>query len=129
MKWMVGKRSQISRLIRGRALTLFCLPLPVDVPSSSSHVTLNAIQFHIRAPHSPSSAFGTTFSTAFGSTFNVSFCNWVIDYFWKISILFHKSTHKRLPFWPKTIPVNSPRFPGKFTSCAKPVPKISLRGF
>ena len=55
--------------------------------------TLNAIQFHIRAPHSPSSAFSTTFSTAFGSTFNVSFCNWVIDYFWKISMLFHKSTH------------------------------------
>ena len=39
MKWMVGKRSQISRLIGGRALTFFCLPLPVDVPSSSRHVT------------------------------------------------------------------------------------------
>ena len=39
MKWMVGKQSQISRLIRSRALTLFCLPLPVDVPSNSRHVT------------------------------------------------------------------------------------------
>ena len=32
------KRSQISRLIGGRALTLFCLPLAVDVPLSSCHV-------------------------------------------------------------------------------------------
>ena len=38
MKWMVGKRSQTFRLIRGRDLTLFCLPLPVDVSSSSRHV-------------------------------------------------------------------------------------------
>ena len=29
--------------------------------------------------------------SAFGSTFNVSFCNWVIDYFWKISMLFSES--------------------------------------
>ena len=68
-----------------------------DLADQCAKEALNAIQFHIRAPHSPSSAFSTTFSTtfstAFGSTFNVSFCNWVIDYFWKISILFHKSTH------------------------------------
>ena len=100
-----------------------------DLPADEPLILLNPIQFRIRAPHSPSSAFTTTFRTAFGSTFNVSFCNWVIDYFWKISILFHKSTHYRLPFWPKTIPVNSPRFPGKFTLCAKLVPIMSLVGF
>ena len=47
MKWMVGKRSQISRIIGGRALTLFCLPLLVDVPSSSRHVTSS----HVEAAH------------------------------------------------------------------------------
>ena len=35
----------------------------------------------------------TTFSTAFSSTFNVSSRNWVIYYFLKISILFHKYAH------------------------------------
>ena len=43
----------------------------------------------------PKNEFGETLMSrsAFGSIFNVSFCNWVIDYFWKISMLFHKSTH------------------------------------
>ena len=51
MKWMVGKRSQISRLIRGRALTLFCLPLPVDVPSSSRHVTSRQLTYRRDETH------------------------------------------------------------------------------
>ena len=50
MKWMVGKRSQISRLIGGRALTLFCLPLPVDVPWSR-HVTSRQFTYRRDEPH------------------------------------------------------------------------------
>ena len=45
MKWMVGKRRQIPRLIGGRALTLFCLTLPVDVPSSSRRALVTSRQF------------------------------------------------------------------------------------
>ena len=40
---MVGKQSQIFRLVGGRALTLFCLPSPVDVPSTARQAPVEAV--------------------------------------------------------------------------------------
>ena len=45
------------------------------------------------------------------------FTPWLCENQSKISVLFHKSTHKTLPFWPNRIFRKFPSFPEKLTLC------------